>query len=92
MKGRFVNSSFNEKRETSDSEHVAVGLPRDDVLRLLGEPDRSSQSGNCLEYLNKRGHLKIGMTFKNGKVDSIYGRLRGEILPKSGQLGRSRHI
>lgn len=56
---------------------VQVGMTRDLVFQLYGSPDRTSGHDTNWEYVNNRGSLITGITFKNDKVEKIYGDPKG---------------
>lgn len=60
---------------------VEVGMSRELVFQLYGAPDRTSGKDTNWEYVNNRGTLITGITFKADKVEKVYGD------PKGGQTG-----
>lgn len=61
--------------------YVEVGMSRELVFQLYGAPDRTSGKDTNWEYVNNRGTLITGITFKTDKVEKVYGD------PKGGQTG-----
>ncbi len=62
------------------------GMPRQMVFQLFGNPDRTSEGEANWEYVNNRGNLITGLTFKNDKVEKIYGDPRGGV-PANAEAG-----
>lgn len=62
---------------------VEVGMTRELVFQLYGAPDRSSGKDTNWEYVNNRGNLITGITFKSDRVEKVYGD------PKGGQAGET---
>lgn len=60
---------------------VEVGMTRELVFQLYGAPDRTSGKDTNWEYVNNKGTLITGITFKTDKVEKVYGD------PKGGQTG-----
>lgn len=56
---------------------VEVGMSRELVFQLYGAPDRTSGKDTNWEYVNNRGSLITGLTFKNDKVEKVYGDPKG---------------
>jgi len=63
---------------------VEVGMPREMVFQLYGAPNRTSDGDGKWEYVNRRGNLVTGVSFKNDKVENVYGDPRGG-LPLDGE-------
>lgn len=57
--------------------YVEVGMTRELVFQLYGAPDRTSGQDTNWEYVNNKGHLITGITFKNDKVEKVYGDPKG---------------
>lgn len=57
--------------------YVEVGMPREMVFQLYGAPNRTSEADANWEYVNRRGNLVTGVTFKNEKVEKVYGDPKG---------------
>ncbi len=57
--------------------YVEVGMARELVFQLYGAPDRTSGKDTNWEYVNNRGNLITGITFKNDKVEKVYGDPKG---------------
>ncbi len=53
------------------------GMGRELVFQLYGAPDRTTGGDTNWEYVNNKGNLITGITFKNDKVEKIYGDPRG---------------
>jgi hypothetical protein len=62
------------------------GMAREMVFQLYGNPDRTTEGDTNWEYVNSKGNLITGITFKNDKVEKIYGDPKGGSLPQ-GQTG-----
>jgi hypothetical protein len=62
---------------------VEVGMGRELVFQLYGAPDRTSGHDTNWEYVNNRGNLITGITFKADKVEKVYGD------PKGGQTAEA---
>jgi hypothetical protein len=60
---------------------VEVGMARELVFQLYGAPDRTSGHDTNWEYVNSQGNLITGITFKDDKVEKVYGD------PKGGSVG-----
>lgn len=56
---------------------VEVGMARELVFQLYGAPDRTSGHDTNWEYVNNRGNLITGITFKADKVEKVYGDPKG---------------
>lgn len=56
---------------------VEVGMARELVFQLYGAPDRTTGGDTNWEYVNNRGNLITGITFKADKVEKVYGDPRG---------------
>jgi hypothetical protein len=56
---------------------VEVGMPREMVFQLYGAPNRTSEADANWEYVNRRGNLVTGISFKNDKVEKVYGDPKG---------------
>lgn len=56
---------------------VEVGMGRELVFQLYGAPDRTSGKDTNWEYVNNRGNLITGITFKSDKVEKVYGDPKG---------------
>lgn len=52
---------------------VEVGMSREMVFQLYGAPDRTTAGDTNWEYVNGRGNLITGITFKADKVEKVYG-------------------
>ena len=63
---------------------VEVGMGRELVFQLYGAPDRTTGGDTNWEYVNNKGNLITGITFKNDKVEKVYGD------PKGGFTGTGR--
>lgn len=61
---------------------VEVGMPREMVFQLYGAPDRTSEGDANWEYVNRRGNLVTGVSFKNDKVEKVYGDPKGGLQPE----------
>jgi hypothetical protein len=59
---------------------VEVGMNKELVFQLYGAPDRSTGGDTNWEYVNSKGILITGITFKNDKVEKLYGDPRGGSL------------
>ena len=59
--------------------YVVPGMSKELVFQLYGAPDRASGRDSKWEYVNETGQLITGITFKDDKVDSIYGDPNGGI-------------
>lgn len=57
--------------------YVEVGMGRELVFQLYGAPDRTSGKDTNWEYVNNRGNLITGITFKADKVEKVYGDPKG---------------
>lgn len=57
--------------------YVEVGMSRELVFQLYGAPDRTTSGEDSWEYVNNRGNLITGITFKNDKVEKVYGDPKG---------------
>jgi hypothetical protein len=53
------------------------GMAREMVFQLYGNPDRTTGGETTWEYVNNKGSLITGITFKNEKVEKIYGDPQG---------------
>ena len=62
------------------------GMSREMVFQLFGNPDRTSEKEANWEYVNNRGTLITGITFKNDKVEKIYGDPKGGAISQ-GEAG-----
>ena len=71
-------------KEAFLSGYVEVGMARELVFQLYGAPDRTSGGDTNWEYVNPKGNLITGITFKNDKVEKVYGD------PKGGYTGEGR--
>jgi hypothetical protein len=56
---------------------VEVGMTREMVFQLYGAPDRTTGGDTNWEYVNSKGSLITGITFKGEKVEKVYGDPRG---------------
>ena len=56
---------------------VEVGMARELVFQLYGAPDRTTGGDTNWEYVNNKGNLITGITFKTDKVEKVYGDPRG---------------
>lgn len=56
---------------------VEVGMVRELVFQLYGAPDRTTGGDTNWEYVNNKGNLITGITFKNDKVEKVYGDPKG---------------
>jgi hypothetical protein len=56
---------------------VEVGMTREMVFQLYGAPDRTTGGDTNWEYVNSKGGLITGITFKGEKVEKVYGDPRG---------------
>ena len=63
---------------------VEVGMAREMVFQLYGAPDRTTGGDTNWEYVNNKGNLITGITFKNDKVEKVYGD------PKGGNTGEAK--
>ncbi len=52
-------------------------MARELVFQLYGAPDRTTGGDTNWEYVNNKGNLITGITFKNDKVEKIYGDPKG---------------
>jgi hypothetical protein len=57
--------------------YVEVGMAREMVFQLYGAPDRTTGGDTNWEYVNNKGNLITGITFKNDKVEKVYGDPKG---------------
>jgi hypothetical protein len=57
--------------------YVEVGMSREMVFQLYGAPDRTTGGDTNWEYVNSKGNLITGITFKGDKVEKVYGDPRG---------------
>jgi hypothetical protein len=57
--------------------YVEVGMAREMVFQLYGAPDRTTGGETNWEYVNNKGNLITGITFKNDKVEKVYGDPKG---------------
>lgn len=57
--------------------YVEVGMAREMVFQLYGAPDRTTGGDTNWEYVNSKGSLITGITFKGDKVEKVYGDPRG---------------
>ena len=57
--------------------YVEVGMARELVFQLYGAPDRTTGGDTNWEYVNNKGNLITGITFKIDKVEKVYGDPRG---------------
>lgn len=57
--------------------YVEVGMAREMVFQLYGAPDRTTGGDTNWEYVNNKGNLITGITFKGDKVEKVYGDPRG---------------
>ena len=56
---------------------VEVGMAKELVFQLYGTPDRTTGGDTNWEYVNNKGNLITGITFKADKVEKIYGDPKG---------------
>jgi hypothetical protein len=56
---------------------VEVGMARELVFQLYGAPDRTTGGDANWEYVNNKGNLITGVSFKNDKVEKVYGDPKG---------------
>jgi hypothetical protein len=56
---------------------VETGMTREMVFQLYGAPDRTTGGDTNWEYLNNKGNLITGVTFKGDKVEKVYGDPKG---------------
>lgn len=63
---------------------VEVGMARELVFQLYGAPDRTTSEEDSWEYVNNRGNLITGITFKNDKVEKVYGDPKGGLTAETG--------
>ncbi|HKP94256.1 MAG TPA: hypothetical protein VJ385_00740 [Fibrobacteria bacterium] len=63
---------------------VEAGMAREMVFQLYGAPDRTTGGDTNWEYVNNKGNLITGVTFKNDKVEKVYGD------PKGGNTGEAK--
>ena len=61
--------------------YVEVGMTREMVFQLYGAPDRTTGGDTNWEYVNNKGNLITGITFKGDKVEKVYGDPRGGSPP-----------
>ncbi len=61
------------------------GMGRELVYQLFGAPDRTSNHENLWEYVDGKGLVIVGLTFKNDKIEKIVGDPQGG----SGSAGAS---
>jgi hypothetical protein len=61
--------------------YVEVGMAREMVFQLYGAPDRTTGGDTNWEYVNNKGNLITGITFKGDKVEKVYGDPRGGSPP-----------
>jgi hypothetical protein len=52
-------------------------MAREMVFQLYGSPDRTTGGDTNWEYVNNKGNLITGITFKADKVEKLYGDPRG---------------
>ncbi len=62
---------------------VEVGMAREMVFQLYGAPDRTTGGDTNWEYVNNKGTLITGITFKNDKVEKVYGDPKGGNITES---------
>ncbi len=60
-----------------------VGMARELVFQLYGAPDRTSGGDTNWEYVNNKGNIITGITFKNDKIEKIYGDPKGGNVPQA---------
>jgi hypothetical protein len=65
--------------------YVEVGMSREMVFQLYGAPDRTTGGDTNWEYVNSKGNLITGITFKGDKVEKVYGDPRGGSPPSASQ-------
>ena len=65
---------------------VEVGMAREMVFQLYGAPDRTTGGDTNWEYVNNKGNLITGITFKTDKVEKVYGD------PKGGSTGEAKAV
>lgn len=70
-----------EIRQAFERGQVVSGMDKEFVFQLYGRPDRTSGKALAWEYLDKQGRLVTGLTFRDDKVDSIYGDAGGGTRP-----------
>ncbi len=58
------------------------GMSREMVFQLFGNPDRTPGGDTSWEYVNNKGSLITGISFKNDKVEKIYGDPKGGSEPQ----------
>jgi hypothetical protein len=56
---------------------VEVGMAKELVFQLYGTPDRTTGGDTNWEYVNNKGNLITGITFKADKVEKVYGDPKG---------------
>ncbi len=56
---------------------VEVGMARELVFQLYGAPDRTTGGDTNWEYVNNKGTLITGVTFKADKIEKVYGDPKG---------------
>jgi hypothetical protein len=61
--------------------YVEVGMTREMVFQLYGAPDRTTGGDTNWEYVNNKGNIITGITFKGDKVEKVYGDPRGGSPP-----------
>ncbi|MDB5103073.1 MAG: hypothetical protein JWP91_762 [Fibrobacteres bacterium] len=57
--------------------YIEVGMARELVFQLYGAPDRTTGGDTNWEYVNNKGNLITGITFKADKVEKLYGDPKG---------------
>lgn len=57
--------------------YVVAGMSKELVFQLYGAPDRASSRDTRWEYVNEKGQLVTGITFKQEKVETVYGDQNG---------------
>ncbi|MDQ3000610.1 MAG: hypothetical protein M3Y08_05040 [Fibrobacterota bacterium] len=56
---------------------VEVDMAKELVFQLYGTPDRTTGGDVNWEYVNNKGSLITGVTFKADKVEKVYGDPKG---------------
>ncbi len=57
------------------------GMGRELVYQMFGAPDRTGDRENIWEYVDGKGKVIVGITFKNDKIEKIVGDPQGGTAP-----------
>lgn len=69
-------------RQAFEAGYVVPGMDREFVFQLYGRPDKGFDTDSW-EYLDEKGQLITGLTFKEDKVESISGDPNGGAPPRT---------